>query len=69
MTEDDTAELVSCGPDPDVHVEAIQKWTDAGFVRLAIVQVGEPERFFKVWESELRPRLESTAAGRVGRAG
>jgi G6PDH family F420-dependent oxidoreductase len=57
VTEDDMAELVSSGPDPDAHVEAIRKWTEAGFDRVAIVQVGDPERFFTAWEQELRPRL------------
>jgi G6PDH family F420-dependent oxidoreductase len=56
VREDDVAEMISCGPDLDRHAEAIRQWTDAGFDRVAVVQVGEPERFFEAW-AELRPRL------------
>jgi hypothetical protein len=48
---------ISCGPDLDHHAEAIRQWTDAGFDRVAVVQVGEPERFFETW-AQLRPRLQ-----------
>jgi G6PDH family F420-dependent oxidoreductase len=57
VRESDTAEIVSCGPDPGVHVKAIEQWTDAGFDHVAIVQVGDTDRFFEAWEQELRPRL------------
>jgi G6PDH family F420-dependent oxidoreductase len=58
VTDDDAAELVTCGPDPEPHVEAVRQWTDAGFDHVAIVPVGDTERFFDAWEHELRPRLE-----------
>jgi hypothetical protein len=66
VREDDVAEAISCGPDPDRHAQAIREWTDAGFDRVAIVQVGDPERCFEMWEHELRPRLD--AAGTEKRA-
>lgn len=66
VREDDIAEAISCGPDPDRHAQAIREWTDAGFDRVAIVQVADPERFFDMREQELRPRLD--AAGTKGRA-
>jgi G6PDH family F420-dependent oxidoreductase len=56
VREEDVAEMISCGPDLDRHAEAIRKWTDAGFDRVAVVQVGEPERFLETW-ADLRPRL------------
>lgn len=56
VREEDVAEMISCGPDLDRHAEAIRQWTDAGFDRVAVVQVGEPERFFDTWP-ELRARL------------
>ena len=59
VREEDVAENITCGPDVDRHADAIRKWSDAGFDRVAVVQVGEPERFFQMWESELRPRLQS----------
>jgi G6PDH family F420-dependent oxidoreductase len=57
VREEDVAENISCGPDVDRHAAAIRRWTDAGFDRVAVVQAGEPERFFQMWERELRPRL------------
>jgi G6PDH family F420-dependent oxidoreductase len=57
VTEDDVAELVPCGPDPEVHLQAIRQWTDAGFDHVALVPVGDPEEFFERWERELRPQL------------
>jgi G6PDH family F420-dependent oxidoreductase len=62
VREDDVAEVVPCGPDPGRHAEAIQQWRDAGFDRVAIVQVGDPDRFFDMWEEELQPRLAASAA-------
>ena len=56
VREEDVARMISCGPDLDRHAEAIRRWTDAGFDRVAVVQVGEPKRFFEAW-AELRSRL------------
>jgi G6PDH family F420-dependent oxidoreductase len=57
VREDDVADLIPCGPDPDRHVQAIGQWADAGFDHIAIVPVGDPDRFFQAWERDLRPRL------------
>jgi hypothetical protein len=38
MTEEIIAESVSCGPDPDRHVEAIKKYVDAGYDEIYISQ-------------------------------
>jgi G6PDH family F420-dependent oxidoreductase len=58
VREEDVAELIPCGADPGRHVAAIKQWTDAGFDHIAIVSVGDPNRFFRAWETELRPRLQ-----------
>jgi G6PDH family F420-dependent oxidoreductase len=58
MREDDVAEAVPCGTNVDRHVEAIDRWAQAGFDRIAVVPLGDTERFFEFWERELRPRLE-----------
>jgi G6PDH family F420-dependent oxidoreductase len=58
ITEEQVAELVPCGPDPDRHLEAIGEWTDAGFDHLALAPVGDTGRFFRAWESDLMPRLQ-----------
>ena len=48
VREEDVAEMIPCGPDLDRHAEAIRQWTDAGFDHVAVVQVGDPERFFQI---------------------
>ena len=61
LHEEDVAKDVSCGADPDRHAAAIARWADAGFDRIAIVALGDADRFFELWEQELRPRLDSIA--------
>jgi G6PDH family F420-dependent oxidoreductase len=67
VREEDVAEVVPCGIDVDRHVEAIEQWTDAGFDHVAIVPLGDIDRFFEFWEQELQPRLESSMATTGGR--
>ena len=59
VREEDVAETVSCGPDVEKHVAAIQKFADAGFSHVAVVQVGDGnQREFLEWaERELLPRF------------
>lgn len=58
VRDQDVADLVSCGPNPAIHVAAIERWAEAGFTHVAIVQVGpDQEAFFRMWESDLAPRL------------
>jgi len=58
VREDDVAEMVPCGPDPDTHVEAIKQFVDAGFDHVAVVQCGsDQEGFLRFWQEELRGRL------------
>jgi len=56
---EDVAQLVPCGPDLEAHVAAVQKYVDAKFTDVAIVQVGvESQPMFLDWaERELLPRL------------
>ncbi len=61
------AELISeeditapCGPDPDVHIRAIQAYTDAGFDEVYVSQIGpEQEGFFEFYADQVLPRLRS----------
>ncbi|HEX9351164.1 MAG TPA: hypothetical protein VF877_07825 [Gaiellaceae bacterium] len=39
MTEDDVAETVICGPDPEPYVEAVRKYEQAGYDHVYIHQV------------------------------
>jgi G6PDH family F420-dependent oxidoreductase len=58
VTEDMVADLVSCGPDPERHVEAITKYLDAGFDEVYVNQIGpNQEAFFEFYAKELGPRL------------
>lgn len=54
------AEQVTCGPDPERHVEAITNYLEAGFDEVYINQIGpDQEGFFHFYERELRPRLDA----------
>ncbi|RRJ33780.1 TIGR03557 family F420-dependent LLM class oxidoreductase [Halocatena pleomorpha] len=56
VTEDDVAELVACGPDPDDHIELIEAYADAGFDHVYVHQVGpDQEGFFDLYENEILP--------------
>lgn len=58
VREEDVIEMVSCGPDPDVHAAAIGKFLDAGFDHVAILQAGEDqEGFLRFWQEDLGPAL------------
>jgi coenzyme F420-dependent glucose-6-phosphate dehydrogenase len=65
VTEDDVAEKIPCGPDPERHVEAIRKYVDAGFDHVYVHQIGpDQEGFFRFCERELMPQLAEPASGR-----
>lgn len=56
VTEDDVAELVACGPDPDTHIEMIETFADAGFDHVYVHQVGPNQAdFFDFYENEILP--------------
>jgi coenzyme F420-dependent glucose-6-phosphate dehydrogenase len=63
VTEDAIAERVACGPDPDVHIEKIKPYLDAGFDHVYLHQVGpDQEGFLRFAEAELLPRLRGGRA-------
>ena len=56
--EEDITELIACGPDSEDHLAAIQKFSDAGFDHIALLQVGpDQEGFLDFFQRDLRPRL------------
>lgn len=59
LREEDLTGAVPCGPDVERHVEAFNRYVDAGFTHVAFVQVGgESQPEFLDWaEHELMPRL------------
>jgi G6PDH family F420-dependent oxidoreductase len=58
VSEDMVAEAVPCGPDLDLHLEAIRRYRDAGFDELYIQQIGpDQERFFETYAHEILPHF------------
>ncbi len=60
ISEDMVAEAVPCGPDLDLHLQAIRRYQDAGFDELYIQQIGpDQERFFEAYAEEILPHFNS----------
>ena len=58
VSEDDVAETVICGPDPEWHIGAIQQFVEAGFDHVYVHQVGpDQEGFFQFYQREVLPRF------------
>jgi len=58
VSEDDIAQAVPCGPDPERHLEAIREYVDAGFDHVYVHQIGEDqEGFFRFFERDVLPKL------------
>jgi coenzyme F420-dependent glucose-6-phosphate dehydrogenase len=54
VDDDDLAENIALGPDPDRHLQAIEQFVDAGFDRVYIHQVGpDQDGFFEFYEREV----------------
>lgn len=61
VDEEMVAEAITCGPDLERHLEAIERYAEAGFDELYIQQVGgEHERFFEVYAREILPRFQES---------
>jgi len=64
LTEDQVAESVVCGPDPDRMTEAVDAYVRAGFDHVYLHQVGpDQEGFLRFFQRELAPRLSRSEAG------
>jgi G6PDH family F420-dependent oxidoreductase len=58
VTAEMLAESITCGPDVDRHVEALQAYADAGFDELYVNQIGpDQDAFFAAYRDEVLPRL------------
>jgi G6PDH family F420-dependent oxidoreductase len=65
VTEDDVAQMVPCGPDPEAHLETIRTFAEAGFDHVYVHQIGpDQEGFFRFYRSEIMPRLEHEVGAR-----
>lgn len=60
VTEDMVADVVSCGPDPEVHMAALEPYFEDGVDEIYICQIGDDqEGFFEFCTDELLPRIRS----------
>jgi G6PDH family F420-dependent oxidoreductase len=58
VTEDQVAARIVCGPDPERHLEAIQRYAAAGFDHVYVHQVGpDQEGFLRFYADEILPAL------------
>jgi coenzyme F420-dependent glucose-6-phosphate dehydrogenase len=58
IDEDDATENVACGPDPEVHIENIRKFVDAGYTHIWVHQIGPDQGgFFEFYSNEVLPKL------------
>jgi G6PDH family F420-dependent oxidoreductase len=56
LSQEQVIEHIVCGPDPRKHVDAIQKFIDAGYDHVYIHQIGRDQAgFFKFYEKEVLP--------------
>jgi G6PDH family F420-dependent oxidoreductase len=62
VTEEQVAELVPCGPDPERHLAAIRAYVDAGYDHVYLHQIGPDQAgFLRFAEGELLPALRPEA--------
>jgi hypothetical protein len=60
------AKTVSCGPSPERHLEAIDRYLQAGYDHIILVQVGpDQDAFFDLFERNLAPALRDRASSGV----
>jgi coenzyme F420-dependent glucose-6-phosphate dehydrogenase len=64
VRDDDVAEKIVCGPDPEKHLDGIREFVDAGFDHVYVHQVGpDQEGFLDFYEREILPAVESLKVG------
>ena len=60
VRKEDVAESVPSGSDVGAVVDALGEFVDAGYTRVAVVQVGDDiDGFLDAWTSEIAPELEA----------
>jgi G6PDH family F420-dependent oxidoreductase len=58
VTEEQVAEEIVCGPDPQKHIRKVREYIGAGFDHVYFHQVGpDQEGFFRFYEREVLPAL------------
>ncbi len=60
VTEEQVGQEVICGPDAQRHIQAIQKYQEAGFEQVYVHQIGpDQEGFFQFYQREVLPKFKS----------
>jgi len=63
VTEAQLAESIACGPDPDVHLDFIRRFVEAGYDHVFLHQVGpDQDGFIRFCERELLPAVPELTA-------
>jgi G6PDH family F420-dependent oxidoreductase len=63
LREEDVVKDIACGPDPEVHLDAVRTYVDAGYDHVYVHQVGpEQAQFLDFAGQELLPRLRRAKA-------
>jgi len=63
VTEDDVADTVVCGADPERHLESIRRFEVAGFDHVYVHQVGPyQDGFMRFYQTEIIPQVTGAAA-------
>jgi G6PDH family F420-dependent oxidoreductase len=58
VREEDVAEKMPCGPDPERHIEHIKAFAEAGYDHVYIHQIGpDQEGFLRFYERHVLPKL------------
>jgi G6PDH family F420-dependent oxidoreductase len=58
VSEDDIAEAMPCGPDPERHQQSIREYIDAGYTHVYIHQIGPDQQgFMRFYAEEILPKL------------
>ena len=58
VREEDIAEKIPCGPEPEHHIKEIKAFVEAGFDHVYIHQIGpDQEGFFQFYERHVLPKL------------
>jgi hypothetical protein len=63
LTPETVAQQVSCGPSPERHLQAIDRYVKAGYDHIILIQVGpHQDAFIDFFERRLAPALRGRKA-------
>lgn len=66
VTEDNIADSIICGPDPDEHLEGIEAFAEAGFDHVYVHQIGpDQEGFIEFYAREVVPEAREFTPRRL----